>query len=146
MWRRHEKYMNTPCTKMNKAGKGHFWFSLEMSKRGNLLFFLKKVADSWDKRRIALKKGGIHIAKRRIHPKNMNQTHSNMNPPVQKMNQPQFFGWIVAYSFFVLADSYWYVSDSCFLDEAVLLLNESDTFQYESAIKKMNTATSYRNL
>ncbi len=65
MWRRHEKYMNTPCTKMNKAEKGHFWFSLEMK---------------W---RIALKKEGIHLATGRIHPKNMNQTHSKMNPPVQ---------------------------------------------------------------
>ncbi len=41
-WRIHEKLMNTPCLLMNKAGKGHFWFSLEVSKRGNLLFFLKK--------------------------------------------------------------------------------------------------------
>ncbi len=41
---------------MNKAEKGHFWFSLEMSKRGNLLLtvtffpeksggFMKQMAD-----------------------------------------------------------------------------------------------------
>ncbi len=45
-WRIHEKFMNTPCPLMNKANKVHFWCRFEMSKRGNLLFFLKKGSDS----------------------------------------------------------------------------------------------------
>ncbi len=45
-WRIQEKFMNTPRPLMNKDQKVHFWRRFEMSKRGNLLFFLIKVADS----------------------------------------------------------------------------------------------------
>ena len=61
-----------------------------------------------------------------------------MNPPVQKMNKPQFNQRIVSDSFIVLADSFWNVSDSCFLDESALLLNESLPFLTQSAICLMN--------
>jgi hypothetical protein len=45
-WRIQEKFMNTPRSLMNKPKKVHFWRRFVMSKRGNLLIFLKKVADS----------------------------------------------------------------------------------------------------
>ena len=45
-WQIQEKFMNTPRLVMNKDKKVHFWRRFEMSKRGNLPFFLIKVADS----------------------------------------------------------------------------------------------------
>jgi hypothetical protein len=85
----HEYAMSVKWIRPKKA-------IFDMSKRGNLLFFGKKVADSWETWRIQLKMGRIRFWKCGIHLEKMNKALLLMNPPQSNMNPAQFL-WRIHY-------------------------------------------------